>query len=438
MVDLHVKLYPAHVTERQKKAEAALAATSLDALVIQSGVPFTYYSDDQDAPFRPTPHFAHWTPLEGPQHLVCIRPGKKPLLVRIKPEDYWYEQVPIGTPFWLGEFEFKEVPDEAAAWKEIDPQGKTAYVGDTPAAAQKHGIAAGDCNPAELVARLDWDRALKSPYEVACMDEASKLGGRGHLAARGAFLEGLSELEIHQKYLTGVGCMENDLPYPTIVALDAKGATLHYTGKRTVRNGRVLLIDCGAKFLGYASDITRTWAGRGIERAFGEIWKGLELVQLELCKLVKPGLPYLAIHEAAHVKIADLLKRVDVIKLGGQEAVEAGLTHPFFPHGVGHFLGLQVHDIGGRQKAPEGGIVPPPPQFPYLRTTRTIEENQVFTIEPGIYFIEMLLRPHREGPKKELFNWDLIKHLFQHGGVRIEDNVVVTKEGHRNLTRPHI
>ncbi len=105
---------------------------------------------------------------------------------------------------------------------------------------------------------------------------------------------------------------------------------------------------------------------------------------------------------------------------------------------MGHFLGLQVHDVGGRQKAPEGGTVPPPPQYPYLRTTRTIEENQVFTIEPGVYFIEMLLRPHREGPKKELFNWDLIPHLFQHGGVRIEDNVLVTKEGHRNLTRPHI
>ncbi len=438
MVDLHVKLYPAHVKERQTKAEAVLAATGFDALVIQSGVPFTYYADDQDAPFKSTPHFAHWVPLEGPQHLLCIRAGQKPLLVRVKPEDYWYEQAPIGTPFWLAEFDFKEVPDEAAAWKEVGLQTNAAYLGDSPAAAQKQGIAAACCNPAALVARLDWDRAVKSPYEVACMDEASKLGGRGHLAARGAFLDGQSELEIHQKFLAGVGCMENDLPYPTIVALDAHGATLHYTGKRTTRNGRVLLIDCGAKFLGYASDITRTWAGRGIERAFGEIQKGLELVQLDLCKMVKPGLPYLAIHEAAHLKIADLLKHAGVIKLGGAEALEAGLTLPFFPHGVGHFLGLQVHDVGGRQKAPEGGTVPPPPQYPYLRTTRTIEENQVFTIEPGVYFIEMLLRPHREGPKKELFNWDLIPHLFQHGGVRIEDNVLVTKEGHRNLTRPHI
>jgi len=438
MVDLHVKLFPAHVKERQTRAEAALAATGYDALVIQSGVPFTYYADDQDAPFKPTPHFAHWVPLEGPQHLVCIRPGKKPLLVRVKPEDYWYEQLPIGNPFWLAEFEFKEVPDETAAWKELAPAGKVAYLGDSPASAQKNGIAAAHCNPAALLARLDWDRATKSAYEVACMDEASRLGGLGHHAARAAFLDGKSELEIHQQFLAGVGCMENDLPYPTIVALDAHGATLHYTGKRTARNGRVLLIDCGAKFLGYASDITRTWAGRGIERAFGEIHKGMELVQLELCKMVKPGLPYLAIHEAAHLKIADLLKHAGVITLGGQEAVEAGLTHPFFPHGVGHFLGLQVHDIGGRQQSPEGGTLAPPPQYPYLRTTRTIEENQVFTIEPGVYFIEMLLRPHREGPKKELFNWKLIQYLFAHGGVRIEDNVLVTKTGHRNLTRPHI
>lgn len=438
MVDLHAKLYPAHVQERQQKAEAILAATGFDALVIQSGVPFTYYSDDQDAPFRSTPHFAHWVPLEGPQHLLCIRPGKKPLLVRVKPEDYWYEQSSVGMPYWLSEFEFKEVPDEAAAWKEAAPAGKTAYLGDTPAAAQKHGIAADACNPAGLVARLDWDRALKSPYEVACMDEASKLGGRGHLAARAAFLDGNSEIEIHTKYVAGVGCLEKDLPYESIVALDSHGATLHYTGKRTQRNGRVLLIDCGAKFMGYASDITRTYTTRGIERAFAEIHKGLDLVQLDLCKMVKPGVPYLAIHEAAHEKIADLLKHAGVIKLGGKEAVEAGLTHPFFPHGVGHFLGLQVHDVGGRQKAPEGGTVPPPPQYPYLRTTRTIEENQVFTIEPGVYFIEMLLRPQREGPKKELFNWDAIQHLFQHGGVRIEDNLLVTKDGHRNLTRPHV
>jgi Xaa-Pro dipeptidase len=97
-----------------------------------------------------------------------------------------------------------------------------------------------------------------------------------------------------------------------------------------------------------------------------------------------------------------------------------------------------VHDVSGHQKSPEGGRVEPPKQFPYLRTTRTIEPGQVFTVEPGLYFIEMLLRPHRSGPQKSLFDWKAIDRLSACGGIRIEDNVLVTKDGHRNLTRAHI
>ena len=115
-----------------------------------------------------------------------------------------------------------------------------------------------------------------------------------------------------------------------------------------------------------------------------------------------------------------------------------GLTAPFFPHGVGHFLGIQVHDVSGRQKAPDGGTVQPPPQYPYLRTTRVITEGQVFTIEPGLYFIDMLLRPFRTGKDDGAIDWSLVERLAPFGGIRIEDNVVVTKTGHRNLTRPHV
>ena len=97
-----------------------------------------------------------------------------------------------------------------------------------------------------------------------------------------------------------------------------------------------------------------------------------------------------------------------------------------------------MHDVGGRQKTPEGGTVPPPREFPYLRTTRKIEEGQVFTIEPGLYFIEMLLRPHRIGATKDLFDWKLVDRLAPHGGIRVEDDVLVTRDGHRNLTRPFV
>jgi Xaa-Pro dipeptidase len=132
------------------------------------------------------------------------------------------------------------------------------------------------------------------------------------------------------------------------------------------------------------------------------------------------------------------LHDIEVITVAGEEASERGLTRPFFPHGLGHFLGIQVHDIAGRQKEPAGGTNPPDARHPFLRTTRVIAEDQVFTVEPGVYFIEMLLREHRNAGDAEFFNWPLIERLAPFGGVRIEDNVLVTKGGHRNLTRPHI
>ena len=235
--------------------------------------------------------------------------------------------------------------------------------------------------------------------------------------------------------MNGVGCTDDDLPYTTIVALDEKGAILHYHKKRTTKNGRVLLADCGAQVHRYASDITRTWTTPKADPEFVALVAALDKIQRELCALVKPGLAYGDLHHAAHKKIADLLHASGLIRAKGEEAVKLGLTHPFFPHGLGHFLGLQVHDVSGRQAAPEGGTKAPPPQYPFLRTTRVIEEGQVFTVEPGIYFIEMLLRQHRTGPQRDMFVWAKIDRLASHGGIRIEDNVLVTRDGHRNLTR---
>jgi Xaa-Pro dipeptidase len=126
------------------------------------------------------------------------------------------------------------------------------------------------------------------------------------------------------------------------------------------------------------------------------------------------------------------------VRVSAEETLAKGYTHPFFPHGIGHHLGIQVHDVAGRQKDPSGTPAPPPPEHPYLRNTRTIEPGHVFTIEPGIYFIPMLLRPFRSGPDASAFDWDAIDALTPLGGVRVEDNVVVTAAGPRNLTREHL
>jgi Xaa-Pro dipeptidase len=428
-------LFRDHLAERQKKAADALSRSGFDALVISSGAPFTYFADDNDAPFHPVPHFAHWCPIPGPHHLLRIEPGKKPRLVRYAPEDYWYEQKSLGDPFWSSGFDIEEAGTIDAVWKALGPIQRAAYIGNETERARAAGL---ESNPPGLVSRLDWDRAYKTDYEIRTLDEATALGAKGHRAALRAFEAGASELEIHYAFVQAMEVTEDELPYPTIVALNEKAAFLHYHNKRNTRNGAVLLIDAGATTRGYASDITRTHVSSACDRRFIALRDGVEKLQQEICREVHPGRPFGDLHREAHRKLAKLLSQSDILHAEPDEAESRGWTRPFLPHGLGHHLGIQVHDVGGHLRDPEGNRTPPPPEHPYLRNTRTIEARHVFTVEPGLYFIEMLLREFRQGEDSSRFNWKLIDELSPFGGIRIEDNVVVTESGHRNLTREHL
>lgn len=428
-------LFLDHLAERQRSAEEALARTGFDTLVISSGSVHTYFADDQDAPFHPTPHFAHWCPMAGPHHALVIQPGKRPRLIRFAPEDFWYEQLPLGNPFWAGGFDIEEAGTVDDVWTRVGTPARAAYIGNEADRAATAGL---EANPALLTAHLDWTRSTKTPYELQCIEEATVLAARGHLAAKAAFLAGASELEIHHAYVQAVGCVDHELPYGNIVALNEKGATLHYEGKRTLKKGFTLLLDAGAQVRGYAADITRTVTAPHCDSRFAALVAGMERLQLELCDAVKPDMPYGDLHHLGHLKIAGLLKEHGLLKAEPDEAVEKGLSRPFFPHGLGHHLGIQVHDVAGRQLRPDGTPAPPPPQHPFLRTTRMIEAGQVFTVEPGLYFIPMLLRPFRENEHRDRFNWTLIDELTPCGGIRIEDNLFVTEAGSRNLTRKHL
>jgi Xaa-Pro dipeptidase len=428
-------LFSEHVQRLQAEAEKALDATGHESLVISSGTPFTYFADDQDAPFRPVPHFAHWCPLGGPHHLLHVVPGRKPRLVRCAPEDYWYEQGGVTQGFWLGAFELEEKGSLDAAWQALGRPARAAYVGNEIERATRAGLSA---NPAPLVARLDWLRSYKDAYELRSLEEATASGAAGHRAARAAFAGGASELEIHQAFCQAAGATEQSLPYGTIVALDEKAATLHYESKRRTRGGKVLLLDAGAQARGYACDITRTTTAPGCDALFVELVESMDSAQQDLVRAATPGRPYLEVHLKAHAAVARVLSELRLLRVSPEEAFVKGYTHPFFPHGVGHHLGIQVHDVAGHQADPAGAAAPPPREHPYLRNTRTIEAGQVFTIEPGIYFIPMLLRRFRSGPSAQAFDWSRIDALAPLGGVRVEDNVYVTAEGPRNLTREQL
>jgi Xaa-Pro dipeptidase len=124
------------------------------------------------------------------------------------------------------------------------------------------------------------------------------------------------------------------------------------------------------------------------------------------------------------------------IACGSKAALlEAGVPERFMPHGLGHLLGIQVHDAGGQLANAEGDLTPPPANHPALRLTRTLTPEMVVTVEPGLYFIPSFLKALREGRTRELLNWPLIETLTPFGGIRIEDNVRITPEGPENLTR---
>jgi len=428
-------LFLDHLNERLTYTEKALEATGFASLVISSGEPFTYFADDVDAPFRTAPPFRHYCPATGPHHVLQIRPGQKPRLIFYAPEDFWYEQLPLGEPYWAKGFEVVEAGTLDAVWDLLGSSADAAYLGNETARAETAGLA---LNPGNLTTYLEWGRAYKSPYEIKSMEEASALGAKGHLAGRKAFLDGASELEIHYAFVQAVGCLDHELAFPSIVALNEKGSTLHYENKRSFRAGQVLLLDCGARVRDYPSDITRTTPAPSCDPRFVALLQGMERMQQSLCAEIRPGRPFGELHQLCHLKTAALLAEAGILKAEPEEALAKGYTRPFMPHGLGHHLGIQVHDVGGKLAGPDGAFQAPPPEYPSLRTTRTLETGHVVTVEPGLYFIPLLLRPFREGAEASAFNWPLIDELIPCGGIRIEDNMLVTAGGGRNLTREHL
>ena len=149
---------------------------------------------------------------------------------------------------------------------------------------------------------------------------------------------------------------------------------------------------------------------------------------------MRPGVKYPDLHLQTHDRIAQMLMDFELAKGDVATLVESGVTSAFFPHGIGHMLGLQVHDMGGFSHDERGTHIPAPERHPFLRCTRTLAPNQVLTIEPGLYIIDSLLNDLPENAK-QLINWQTVDELRPFGGIRIEDNVVVHQDRIENLTR---
>ena len=431
--------YAAHIAELGEQWQRALAEHGFEAAVVPAGEAEMFFQDDQAPPFHPNPHFARWFPDDDCEHSVLlVRPGDVPKLYFHAAADFWH--LPPKLPDWAAEA-FDVEPHQrhdalrGALAHDLAKLGRFALVG--PAASFDLNLPLAAINPKGLVNNLVFARAEKTPFEVARMREATAVGVRGHLAARDAFYGGGSEFDIHMAYLAASSQQESKLPYPNIVALNEHAGVLHYQhyDRQPPATRHSFLIDAGGRSSGYHSDITRTYSATPGDD-FDALIQALDAKQQGVTAAIRAGTSYVDMHRHMHLEAADLLVRFGLVTCSAESAFERKITDQFFPHGLGHLLGLQTHDVGGHLANAAGDEAAAPERFPSLRYTRTIEANHVFTVEPGIYFIPVLLDALAESDAGKDVNWRKVDALRPCGGIRIEDNVLVTAEGVENLTRP--
>ena len=433
MSDLLAQLYPEHLRELKTRADAALARGGFDHLLIAAGMPRQQFLDDRDYAFAVNPHFKHWLPVtKAPGSWISYTPGRKPKLVYLQPRDYWHVVPEAPAGYWVEHFDVVIIREAREALAQLPPLTRCAIIGEDNIALDS----TRPNNPEAVLNYLHWHRSYKTDYELGMMRVASKLGTRAHRAAEAAFRSGASEYDIHMAYLRAVHETDNELPYSNIIALNQHGAILHYTDLNRSPPARAdsFLIDAGASYHGYASDITRTYAAPAASE-FQMLVDAVDAAQRTFVSKVRDGQSYPQLHDQAHHVLAGILREQGFIRLSAESAVESGVSTAFFPHGLGHPIGLQVHDVAGFQKDESGGTIPRPSAHPYLRFTRTLQPRMVVTIEPGIYFIDLLLGKLKDSPQSRDINWEKVDKFRHYGGIRIEDDVACTDGAPENLTR---
>lgn len=429
------RLYADHLDVLVRRADEALARGGFDHLVVPSGRLHYQAFDDRDYPYAVNPQFKAWLPLTRvPDSWLIHTPGRRPQLVYHQPHDYWHAVPAAPDGWWVEHFDIHVIrtPEQALALLPKDP-ARCAILGE--AQSTLGGFAPN--NPQPVIDYLDYQRAFKTPYEIALMRQAQVHAVRGHRAAAAAFHAGASEFAIHMAYCSAVDQDCNELPYGNIIALNEHAAVLHYTdlGRAAPQPARSFLIDAGASACGYASDITRTHAAAGHDE-FQALIDAVDAAQRGMCAAVRSGFDYKQLHVDAHLALMGILKDFGVITVSPEAALASGVSAAFFPHGIGHLIGAQVHDVAGFAASDRGGRIERPAGHPYLRMTRVLEPGMVVTIEPGVYFIDMLLDEVKKAGNAASVNWARVDFFRPYGGIRIEDEVLCTDGEADNLTRP--
>lgn len=285
-------------------------------------------------------------------------------------------------------------------------------------------------------------RQYKSVDEVTQIETAVQITGQMHIAAMLGARPGMTEAQIHAIVESVPLGLHTVSSFPAIISVD--GQVLHnHSHKNVMRHGQLLLVDAGAEsHTHYAGDMTRTFPVSGkFSTRQKEIYQAVLDAQGAAIAALRPGLAYRDAHLIAAKTVAQAMKDIGLMKGNVDEAVAAGAHAVFYPHGLGHMMGLDVHDMEdlGEQHVGYGADYDRSTQFGlgFLRMARKLEPGFVVTVEPGIYFIPQLIDMWKvEGLHSQFINYDLLELYKDFGGIRVEDDYLITETGARLLGAP--
>jgi Xaa-Pro aminopeptidase len=403
------------VLERRRRATAAAWDLHDGVVLVAAGdeVPVPGRGD-RTYPFRAHSEYLYLTDRERPGGVLAFDPGEG-----------WVEFVAPVTAeelLWTGlEGDREGVPDGTRPLDELE-----AFVRGRPV--RRLGVTPEPA--AELRDALIRVRRPKDDVEVERMRAAAQATRAGFAELVPLIEPGRSERELQVALEAAFLHNGGDfLAFETIVAAGDHAAVLHFAPTaRALRDGELLLVDAGVEFRGYASDVTRTYAVSGAfapEQAL--VYETVRQAGEAAIAACRPGVEWREVHRAAALVVADGLVEFGVLRGRRESLVESGAVTLFFPHGVGHMVGLGVRDAGpasGETREPADGL-------PRLRVNIPLAPRHAWTVEPGIYVVPALLARNRG---RDDVVWDRVDQLHAFGGVRLEQDVLIDDDGCEVLT----
>lgn len=266
---------------------------------------------------------------------------------------------------------------------------------------------------------IDECRVVKDAYEVACIRKANQITSLAHQAVMKHVSHARNERELEAVFLersVALGCKEQ--AYHGIFGAGENAATLHYVhNNQEVQGKSLLLVDAAVEYECYCADVTRTMPISGKFNAESKgIYEAVLLMQKECFAMIKAGVKWEDVHVRAHEVAIEGLLNLGILTGNKKEIFNQGTSVAFFPHGLGHYLGMDTHDTGGHPNYEDSNKI-----FKYLRTRGTLPEGSVITVEPGIYFCRFIVEPYLQDPgHKKFVDEKMLERYWKVGGVRIE------------------